>query len=233
MTYYKVLSESEYIALENPAEATYSTASDGKFYWDHNSTLLLLSFVRSRFDDLSHPVKRKTVWDDISNELACHSVQVTSKSCWQKYKSLLRTYNLAKDDRDKSRRFQFYDQMVELVALKPAPQVITAPTIEMDMEEAGEVDGVTMKPKLARNRILRQNAIFKQSVEAKANFYREKRRYIFNKDKREEKKLSQQLQLEERKVQIMEQKVELEKRKLDILAESLALNKNVTELADT
>lgn len=231
MTYYKVLSQSEYIAIENPTEATYGTASDGKFYWDHNSTLLLLSFVRNHFDDLSHPVRRKAVWDEISNEMNCNSVQVSAKCCWQKYKSLIRTFNQAKDDRDKTRRFQFYEQMAELMALKPIPQTISAPqVIEMDMEENAEIDGATVKPKTAKNKVMRQNALFKQSIEAKATYYKEKRRYIFNKDKREEKKMTQQLLLEEKKVKIMEQKVELEKRKLDILTESLRLK--LSEISD-
>lgn len=237
MAYYKVLSESEYMIENDTTETagtTYAYATEGKFFWDYNSTLMLISFIGNRYNDLSHPTRRKIVWDHLSNDMANNSVLVSSKCCWQKWKNLLRTYNQTKEIKSKSRRFQYFEQMYELLSMKAISDNMNEDSLEIEMEVEGtNSENTGGKRKIRKTKVMKDIPVSKEFVEAKAAYYREKKRYIFNKDQREAKKLEQHLQFEERRLRLQEERIQLEKRKLQILAESVFQKGTNPEIEDT
>lgn len=236
MAFCKVLSEPQYM-IENDttetAETTYASVIEGKFFWDYHSTLTLISLIGNRYNDLTHPVRRKTVWEHISNDMASNNVPVNAKCCWQKWKNLLRTFNQTKEIKSRSRRFQYFEPMLELLTMKEIPE--TEESVEIEMDEDGANSGIVgLKRKMAKQKAMKRSPVSKDSVEAKAAYYKEKKRYIFNKDQREAKKLEQHLLFEERRLRIQEDRIKLEKRKLEILSESLKKhNPELSKMEDT
>lgn len=61
-------SEDESLQLAGP--------SSEKSTWSYNETLALIDVVESKYDDLHHPKRRKTIWNVIAEELISQNIQV-------------------------------------------------------------------------------------------------------------------------------------------------------------
>lgn len=60
--------------------------------------------METHTEDLHHPKKKKYVFENVSNDLLSSGVQVTSQQCQIKWKSLVRSYKICKDNKTKTGR---------------------------------------------------------------------------------------------------------------------------------
>ncbi|KAK9701659.1 Myb/SANT-like DNA-binding domain [Popillia japonica] len=89
---------------------------------------------RDKFDDnispkenkqhLSHPVKRKHVFENVSNDLLSLGCSIDATTCNTKWKTLVRSYKNTKDNNTKtgqsSSRLLFFEKMDEILGNKPS-----------------------------------------------------------------------------------------------------------------
>lgn len=54
-----------------------STAFSGKTFWSYEATIALINSVESHKEELHHAVKRKRVWDHVSNDLLSQHIEVS------------------------------------------------------------------------------------------------------------------------------------------------------------
>jgi hypothetical protein len=59
------------------SESGLSSSNRQRTTWSHNETLLLITTVESRYDDLHHPKKRKQFWERLREELGSHGIDVS------------------------------------------------------------------------------------------------------------------------------------------------------------
>lgn len=67
--------------------------------WSYEQTKYLIQSMANHICDLNHPVKRKHVYENISNDLASKGYIFNSTSVQNKWKSLNRSYTKAKDNK--------------------------------------------------------------------------------------------------------------------------------------
>lgn len=100
------------------------TESFNNELWSYDAVLALLSSMSTHIEELNHPKKKKNVFSNISNDLLSKKFCYTEKACYNKWRSLLRSYKTTKDKMKSTgqgvTRFLFFNQIDELVGDKPS-----------------------------------------------------------------------------------------------------------------
>lgn len=95
-----------------------------KHVWQHLEIVSLIQSMAVHHDDLSNVKKRKNVFENISNDLLSKGFSVNALMCKTKWKSLVRSYSAAIDNKSKTgrgpSRFQFFDEMDDILGKKPS-----------------------------------------------------------------------------------------------------------------
>lgn len=80
--------------------------------------------MSTHIEDLNHPKKKKFVFSNISNDLLSKKFSYSEKACYNKWRSLLRSYKSTKDKikttGQGATRFLFFSQIDELLGDKPS-----------------------------------------------------------------------------------------------------------------
>ncbi|KAI4463874.1 myb/sant-like dna-binding domain [Holotrichia oblita] len=92
-------------------------------YNAHKIWILLITIMETHIQDFNHPLKRKHICDNIGNELESLGHSINPLIIKNKWKSLTRSYNKAKDTKSRTgqgpTRFMFFDLLDELLGSKP------------------------------------------------------------------------------------------------------------------
>lgn len=92
--------------------------------WSYEAVLALISSMAVHYEDLNHPKKKKFVFSNLSNDLQSKKFNYNEKACYNKWRSLIRSYKTTKDKRNRTgqgaSRFAFYEQMDEILGDKPS-----------------------------------------------------------------------------------------------------------------
>lgn len=103
---------------ENKRNVTY------KYIWSYAETIALLHSMETHVEHLSHPVKRKHVFENVSNDLLSLGYSIDATTCNTKWKTLVRSYKNTKDNNTKtgqsSSRLLFFEKMDEILGNKPS-----------------------------------------------------------------------------------------------------------------
>ncbi|KAI4455658.1 myb/sant-like dna-binding domain [Holotrichia oblita] len=95
-----------------------------KFIWSDAETIALLHSMETHLEHRSHPVKRKHVFENVSNDLLSLGYSIDATTCNTKWKTLVRSYKNTKDNNTKtgrsSSRFLFFEKMDEILGNKPS-----------------------------------------------------------------------------------------------------------------
>lgn len=95
-----------------------------KHVWKHAEILCLIESMAVHFDDLSNVKKRKNVFENIANDMLSKGFSSNALLCKSKWKSLLRSYSAAVDNKNKTgrgpSRFQFFEEMDAILGTKPS-----------------------------------------------------------------------------------------------------------------
>lgn len=91
--------------------------------WSYDKTIALINSMSTHCSDFDHPKKRKHIFDHICNDLISQGFLATELMVQNKWKSLTRSYNKAKDTKIRTGqgppRFMFFDTMDEILGNKP------------------------------------------------------------------------------------------------------------------
>ncbi|XP_023312615.1 uncharacterized protein LOC108912509 [Anoplophora glabripennis] len=92
--------------------------------WNYNQTKCLIQSMGTHINDLNHPKKRKYDFDHIVNDLLSNGYKVDAQMVQNKWRSLVRSYNKAKDNKNRTgcgpTRILFYDIIDEILGDKPS-----------------------------------------------------------------------------------------------------------------
>ncbi|KAI4454134.1 myb/sant-like dna-binding domain [Holotrichia oblita] len=114
-----------------------------KFIWSHAETIALLHSMEKHLEHLSHPVKRKHVFENVGNDLLSLGYSIDATTCNTKWKTLVRSYKNTKDNNTKtgrsSSRFLFFEKMDEI--LDNSMQSPASTNESIDEVEEGIIEG--------------------------------------------------------------------------------------------
>ncbi|KAF5287259.1 hypothetical protein FQR65_LT02132 [Abscondita terminalis] len=207
-------------------------SSNDKFFWSHNDTLLLITSVEAHYEELNHPKKRKYVWENINNDLVSHGINVTTSTCTQKWKNLLRSYKQCIDNTKRTgrgpMRFHYFDQMNEFLGNKP--NMSSSHTIDTiirtsftatsesnsvsitesessnmcDIQTADTTECLENNENLEPKSMPKRKNARSEYFKAKTQYYNLKRNDVEKKAQERNNYLKKKLDLEERKVKALE-----------------------------
>ncbi|XP_018576862.1 uncharacterized protein LOC108915337 [Anoplophora glabripennis] len=109
--------------LEHSNGSNDAATTADRVHWPYDAVFLLIQSMETNIENMSHPKKRKHVFENVCNDLLSKGFSFTYEQCAQKWKSLERSYKNAKDNKTKTgrspSRFYFYDQMDNILGNKP------------------------------------------------------------------------------------------------------------------
>lgn len=197
-----------------------------KHLWQYNEIRALITSMESHFEELSHPRKRKHVFENVSNDLLSSGFICSAAECQAKWKSLMRSYNVAKDNKNKTgrgpNRFQFFEEIDAIVGTKPSNNC------EHTLESSSEASTSTSTMQHDENDQNIDNCegpeepaaeVEIKSVEKKGQKRRRINRYEYLQEK--QKYEDQKTKRHSEKMELEKQKMEIEKEKLAVLREYL------------
>ncbi|CAH1101676.1 unnamed protein product [Psylliodes chrysocephalus] len=110
---------------ENVSRESLPSCSNTKIMniWSYQQTTQLISSMASYYPDFNDPRQRKHIFEHIANDLISAGFEVNDQMVMRKWKSLLRSYNKAKDNKNRTGRgpskFLFYESIDEVVGNQP------------------------------------------------------------------------------------------------------------------
>lgn len=187
-------------------KATGST--DEKHSWSYNKTVCIINSMEAHANELNRPKKRKFVFDNISNDLLSSGFSINAVTCQNKWKNLLRSYKVVKDNKNKTGRgpsgFHFFDQMDSLLGEKPSNRCshsLESSNLDNLEDRDESTTSATDKPQMEapKKRVRCNNTAQKDFVALKQEEYQRKQ------------------QRHNEKLNIEKQKLDIEKYKLNLL----------------
>lgn len=122
------------------SDATWTEAmviEETKGVWSYEETVCLIDSINTHIDDLNHPKRKRNVFETVSSDLLCSGYRVTPSQCQIKWKSLIRSYKTAKDNKRKTgkdpSRFAYFRMIDDIFGNKLNSQC--AHTLEADGDE--------------------------------------------------------------------------------------------------
>lgn len=209
-----------------PCETQSISQSGPPHIWQYSEVLSLIRSMEVNFENLSHSKKRKHVFGNILNDLLSEGYSLTAEMVQSKWKSLVRSYNSAKDNKNKTgrapSRFQFFEEMDDLLGNKPSNSCKHS----MESSEPGpsnENISTYEDPSAQEETENRKKSIDSPRVTPKRKRTSVEDKREAEKGKKEEAK--QQRHME--RMQAEKEKIEVEKEKVKLFKEFLELKKRL------
>lgn len=180
--------------------------------WQYAETVMLIRSVESHFEEFSYPKKRKHVFENVSNDLLSEGCVVSANNCQTKWKSLNRSYSVAKDNKNKTgrgpSRFQFFEEMDAILGTKPSNHC------EHTLESLDNSDVVdVVETEQTEPEISEEESKSKKKKRMRTNY----EGYLMEKEKIQEKKNKRHAD----RMEIEKMKLEVEKEKINLLKQYL------------
>ncbi|KAI4465097.1 hypothetical protein MML48_3g00018041 [Holotrichia oblita] len=194
--------------------------------WTYAETKLLITIMETRhIQDFNHPFKRKhIIYDNIGNELESHGYSVNPLIIKNKWKSLTRSYNKAKDTKSRTgqgpTRFMFFDLLDELLGSKPTN------TSTNSLDSLSSRENTTESTYTSHSLIdnleagsSKENCTAEITNKKQVNIRNNKRKLKLEWIEIKNEEYKQRQLRHEEKVMLQKKKLEIEERKLELLQE--------------
>ncbi|XP_044761961.1 trihelix transcription factor DF1-like [Coccinella septempunctata] len=204
----------EYLNKENRQELE-SPKSES---WDYNAVICLLSCMENNMEDMQHPKKKKNVFPNISNELLSNGFIYNATACYNKWRSLLRSYKSTKDKNNKTgrgaSRFMFFEQMDNLLGDKPS--ISAQHTMESSEANCNLITDINTSDNMSliENHTdvepdLEVSSENEKSANSRTKFFRKRKRDVEIKEENKEKRHKDRINIEREKLTVEKQKVKI------------------------
>lgn len=217
-----------------------------KHVWQHSEVLCLIESMAVHFDDLSNVKKRRNVFENIANDMLSKGFPTNATLCKAKWKSLVRSYSAAVDNKNRTgrgpSRFQFFEEIDAILGTKPSQKCShTLDTsingLETDISDNREnilEDQIKDdEPNTNSEEGHRKNGekTPNPNIEAPSNSQKCKGETVKNKRKRKnyEDYIKEKHIVQDRKDRRHQERIAIEREKLDIQKQKIALFKKYLE----
>ncbi|CAG9825710.1 unnamed protein product [Phaedon cochleariae] len=172
--------------------------------------------MECHYEDLAHPKRRRSVFTNVVNDLLSSGFAVDETMCQAKWKNLVRSYNIAKDQKTRTgrgpTRFQFFEELDNL--LEEANCVVNVDEVnctlvieedDSDRDKANNDEIYTEKKNNAENKEKgkkRKRTAKNESILKEINLEKSKRH-------------QERMDIEQKKIEMEERKCRLLERYLD------------------
>lgn len=109
--------------------------------WTQNETLALINIFSLHKDKFKSFKKKRGQWNLISRELAKIGVNKAPEKCEIKWKNLLRVYRQRKQDNKGPGKFEFFNELDDIIAKDPHYKYMIANTNNVSIKNPKSEDG--------------------------------------------------------------------------------------------
>lgn len=121
--------------------------------WQYDDIICLINSMQNHMDDLHHVKRKKHVFENVSNALLSNGYVATPDQCHVKWKSLLRSYKLCKENRNRTgkspSKFNFFNQMDQILGEQPTntcTRVLERSGDQVSLDREAEGENITCFP---------------------------------------------------------------------------------------